>query len=1559
MSFLDELDAIDVLNDKSVLTKQVNPGSFIDELESTPIVREKSYEKPFAFSNKEERYQSYTRPSEEQRVNQNQQQLLKRQRDKKDAKIIRHLQWALNNNIPTNPEAVAQFQDRLTIPENYSGFEKEGEAVPMQIERGAVAEPLSMEREPLTMRIVPGAIKQPVPEIPTLPEKAIEPLEQLQPEIPFAPSDLIGDIQRSAASLGLGFAQAGTSALQGIMDLNKSIPTPKFIKNIKEKIGSAGLERKTEEKLNNLASEIGLYRKQISNEIRKEGGVAAEVAQTIADQASETALTLGILGITGFVGKGASVRQAIKDAGKIGALTYVQSPGTPSEKLQASAQTAAFMLTPISAAKMPTSFLAKSINIIENLGITYLGGGYASAVEQAKLKSKEQGTDWKEELLTTITPLAVNDIVFGLLARPEARKWTPKSLEEIQTMIADLPKGFLTPENQKRVEQIFVKEVEKPKEVVELTTQEGVPSNAPEIGKEPEGSIAEHRGTDEQRSPAETGGGNRLGARGIESPTEERGLGEEQTVREVIPEKEVKKTTIPIEPIEGQPPAEIVAQKPISPTEKEIKESILPPSVQTIKETLKSEQGQGPLNKTETETGASLSQGEKILKSEKQPALELSMGDKVKIGKNPQVNTILEKIQQSDIERENNEQYFRVKNDKTKTEAIVEKNDITPVVMRQTGTEQIKETISLNKQLKTFGLEPSVFKNKQEKIMAIKQAKAKPEEVKSKQQEFKLGPGAAAANPRGKFVEFIGEEVGTKNEYTRKMQERLGMDIKVEPSKKDKDLIDESYEIIKDNPIAGDEIARSLIEKHRPISDAEVLVLLHATTEAENNLNRLNAETLQSGFADNPEKVAKNKAATEMAYNRLDDIYTASQIKSREWGRSGRAIQMAMDENFNIHKMIARKRLVANDGKELTSEQLAEVKQIKEKYDKTKTALENHRAKGKQIKFDFEEQRLKEDHDKAIKTWLKSIQRDKLDPKRWSVAINEYIKERKVKIPDRELAEIEKDLKRASTIPDENKRDLKVVEALNKLMPHVPLKNGDWFDAYIYTNMLSGPLSHARNLIGNLTTQSVLRPLNLMFQGKPRGAGIYLKESWKTVFDGSSFQKAIDSLKGGEPGKIETMRDLPEGASAIQKMKRKIELLKRAQGPENKLGKYAWKGLTAVEGAMRAADTYVGNMIEAGSRAEQLNSGVDIETANRRAKVLASQYLYRDRLKVPDRSLDAMSRVLEHFGLVVDNLRRVPYFGRMAKMAVPFLKTPVKIAQLNTQITPLGFIGSIKNRIARANYDKVSYDEMISQLKNEVKKSKPDMKEVTRLQGQIAEVNYISAERRGLASVGTMMTVLGSIAAASGNTIWSAPKDEKAKKLFYDAGYRPYSFKIGNKYIPMIYLGPLMISFAIPAAIRDIMMDNPDAIDDNVVEKATKIALAIPKMLVDQLPLEGISSLMKIMQGEEGRTMSKFYGRTAMQIVPLSGMWQFIRNMVDPTYKKAITVEDTIKAGIPGLSDHVKSLKDSEGLDAKMSIWDALVPYKIGTVNKEKQEKYKEQMELLKEKMKIKNELES
>jgi len=222
-----------------------------------------------------------------------------------------------------------------------------------------------------------------------------------------------------------------------------------------------------------------------------------------------------------------------------------------------------------------------------------------------------------------------------------------------------------------------------------------------------------------------------------------------------------------------------------------------------------------------------------------------------------------------------------------------------------------------------------------------------------------------------------------------------------------------------------------------------------------------------------------------------------------------------------------------------------------------------------------------------------------------------------------------------------------------------------------------------------------------------------------------------------------------------------------------------------------------------------------------------------------------------------------------------------------------------------------------------------------------------------------MMTVLGSIAAASGNTIWSAPKDEKAKKLFYDAGYRPYSFKIGNKYIPMIYLGPLMISFAIPAAIRDIMMDNPDAIDDNVVEKATKIALAIPKMLVDQLPLEGISSLMKIMQGEEGRTMSKFYGRTAMQIVPLSGMLQFIRNMVDPTYKKAITVEDTIKAGIPGLSDHVKSLKDSEGLDAKMSIWDALVPYKIGTVNKEKQEKYKEQMELLKEKMKIKNELES
>ena len=125
-------------------------------------------------------------------------------------------------------------------------------------------------------------------------------------------------------------------------------------------------------------------------------------------------------------------------------------------------------------------------------------------------------------------------------------------------------------------------------------------------------------------------------------------------------------------------------------------------------------------------------------------------------------------------------------------------------------------------------------------------------------------------------------------------------------------------------------------------------------------------------------------------------------------------------------------------------------------------------------------------------------------------------------------------------------------------------------------------------------------------------------------------------------------------------------------------------------------------------------------------------------------------------------------------------------------------------------------------------------------------------------------------------------------------------------------------------------------------------------MLIDQLPLEGVASLMNMVVGKEDYTWKRFVGRFGTQLTPFSGIMQFIKNLVDPTYRRTITIEDTIKAGIPGLSEHVQAIKNSEGLDAKADVWTAFLPYKPGKRNMEKEEEFNERMEMLRERARAK-----
>jgi len=105
--------------------------------------------------------------------------------------------------------------------------------------------------------------------------------------------------------------------------------------------------------------------------------------------------------------------------------------------------------------------------------------------------------------------------------------------------------------------------------------------------------------------------------------------------------------------------------------------------------------------------------------------------------------------------------------------------------------------------------------------------------------------------------------------------------------------------------------------------------------------------------------------------------------------------------------------------------------------------------------------------------------------------------------------------------------------------------------------------------------------------------------------------------------------------------------------------------------------------------------------------------------------------------------------------------------------------------------------------------------------------------------LGSMVTLIGAKMAADGNTTWEAPRDEEAKKLFYESGRKRFSVLIGGRYVPLIMTGPFALALAIPAAVKYYQDENKTALTDSQMEKLTAVAGDMANFFSQQTFLTG------------------------------------------------------------------------------------------------------------------------
>lgn len=324
--------------------------------------------------------------------------------------------------------------------------------------------------------------------------------------------------------------------------------------------------------------------------------------------------------------------------------------------------------------------------------------------------------------------------------------------------------------------------------------------------------------------------------------------------------------------------------------------------------------------------------------------------------------------------------------------------------------------------------------------------------------------------------------------------------------------------------------------------------------------------------------------------------------------------------------------------------------------------------------------------------------------------------------------------------------------------------------------------------------------------------------------------------------------------------------------------------------ALEAADRFFSTLIKGGEMAR----GISKEEAERSAEY----YLFRSGLNEKKQGF-LLNKI--------DDITRAAYQLRKVGLGwfIPFIRTPMNVAKQWIEYSPAGFATMIGAENKKEQFAK--------------------------------------------ALLGSIITVIGAKLALEGRTTWSAPTDPTQKKLFYDSGRKPYSIKIGNKWVPMQYLGVYSWAVGIPAAIKEYTENSRTALTDDQITKLTKILGSIAGFWSNQTFVSGLGSFVELAKGNTDYTLSKNLAFTASQLKPFNGLLRYISTVIDPIFRKPETFGQQMVSDIPFLTKTLPAYTNTLGEPSQRNLSNYIAPYAIGIENKQFEEPYLKRTEQLQE----------
>ncbi len=417
-----------------------------------------------------------------------------------------------------------------------------------------------------------------------------------------------------------------------------------------------------------------------------------------------------------------------------------------------------------------------------------------------------------------------------------------------------------------------------------------------------------------------------------------------------------------------------------------------------------------------------------------------------------------------------------------------------------------------------------------------------------------------------------------------------------------------------------------------------------------------------------------------------------------------------------------------------------------------------------------------------------------------------------------------------------------------------PAGKMDWAKGIFFSNILSGPRTHLRNVIGN-TTNAAFRAVS---QGAAYGVDVVKSAATgkpREIYAGELKHRLAGTMVGIYEGFDDFRFALRNGYTRTQLGTFDVARKELQGGGANPLN---WTGRL-----LEAEDQFFYGMNYHAELYARLFAAA--KKMGLKGKALTDQ-VADWKLSPPKAIHEAankealMSTYKEDGGKIVQWLTAGKTKLAALDFIIPFVKTPGNLMRQGLEATPLGVFTHVGREAMAAG-------------------------------------GRESSEALGRMITGT--AALGTLAwwAAAGNISGVGPSDPEERAALMEAGWRPNSIKIGDKWIGFDVIQPLAQPlFAVANAI--------DRYHRGEQVDPLRVAMAGGSALLDQSFLSGVSDLNRAF-ADNDRYGDQFMQRYVQSAVPFSGLSRNITQAIDPAVREPKTYTDAVKAIVPGLSTEV------------------------------------------------------